>query len=731
VGGCGAGSSGVNAGAGRGLDLPPSPYAVKRCRLDVVLEPAGHRLEATATLTIALRKGTSRGVAGELYLELNQALGIDEVTCAGSPVSFRRLPIPKQPPEEESDDDSDEGPPLDVYRLDWPAAGAPGGELVIRYGGRLFQDVQAGEKPGEIHNFQMRAHVGTEGVYLGESGAWYPRIAESDDDDEDPEREAPLTQFEVTATEVPGMVLVACGNREGAKLDAPRGERTTWRSPFPLQGMALVGGPHKVFQRQVDDVLVSVHVSEDHASFAPGILDAVESYLRLYEPLIGAYPYDEFTVVENFFSSGFAFPGFTVLASAVIGMGEDGLRPGYQDHELVHNWWGNGVFVSALDGNWCECLTSYCTNYMRHILEGRHAKARAYRRSTSYALSRLPLEKDKPLGNYGRDDGPSRWIGYQKGAFVFAMLAEKVGTDTLWRALRRLYEERLGKPTGWDGIRQIVEKESGQPLAAFFEQWVRGSGMPEIVIDEARYDQRARRLTITLLQEGDRVFDVSVPIRLVYDDGIIDKTVDASRPAQAAIIKSLMAPKFVELDPDFRVLRRVPLGDVMPTISGVSKSKSLLIVRSEDDGEAYGAVADRLTDRYKKAEDTTVREVKDTELKAEDLKQGHVLLLGRACLTPAAGEILKGTPLSIADGHFSVEKQHYDQPGHEVLCCVRNELDPGGVICLYYGNSAKDLRKAGVLTFYGGNSLVVFEDGKVALRRDFESSQRVVVKTGS
>ncbi len=668
----------MKAGGG-GLDLPPSPYAVELCQLDVVLEPVPHLLEATATLTIALREGASRGAAGELYVKLNQALGIDQVSCAGLPVSFRRLPVPKHPPTEtESDDDTDERPPPAVYLLDWPAAGAAGGELVFRYGGRLFQDVQAGEKPGEIHNFQMRAHVGTEGVYLGESGAWYPRIAESDD--EDPEREAPLTQFEVTASAGPGMVLVACGNREGAKLDAPRGKRTTWRSPFPLQGMALVGGPHKVFQRQVDDALVSVHVSEDHASFAPGILDAVESYLRLYEPLIGEYPYVEFTVVENFFSSGFAFPGFTVLASAVIGMGELGLKPGYQDHELVHNWWGNGVFISALDGNWCECLTSYCTNYMRHILEGRHAKARGYRRSVSYGLSRLPLEKDKPLGDYGEKDGPGKLIGYQKGSAVFAMLAEKVGVDTLWRALRMLSEERLGKPTGWDDIRQAVERQSGQPLGAFFEQWVRGSGMPEIVIDEASYDQRARRLTITLLQEGDQVFDIRVPIRLVYEDGITDETVEAGRSAQAVVIKSLTAPQYVELDPDFRVLRRVSLGDVMPTISGIGKSKSLLIVRSEDDGEAYNKVADRLTDRYKKAEDTAVREVKDTELKAEDFKQGHVLLLGKACLAPVVGEILKGTPLSIGDGHFSVGEQRYDQPGQEVLCCVRNELDPGGVI---------------------------------------------------
>ena len=28
-------------------------------------------------------------------------------------------------------------------------------------------------------------------------------------------------------------------------------------------------------------------------------------------------------------------------------------------HEILHNWWGNGVYVDWEEGNWCEGLTSY------------------------------------------------------------------------------------------------------------------------------------------------------------------------------------------------------------------------------------------------------------------------------------------------------------------------------------------------------------------------------------
>lgn len=728
-GGCAEGTSGVRTKGG--FEPPPSAYAIDRCVLDVVLEPAAHRIEARAELSVVLKDGGPRGSRGELYLELHKDLGIDEMTCGGEAVPFSRMPTVEKPADHDaSEDEGRKAPPPAVYRLAWSSAGRRSAPLVIHYGGRLHQDVAAGEKPGEIHNFQMRAHVGEEGIYLSEGGAWYPHIAEPEVEG-DPTCEPPMTQFELTATEVPGMVLVSCGNREGAAIGQPRGTRTTWRMPFRSQAMALVGGAHEVHQRQVGDVLVSVHLSDDNASFAPGLLDATESYLRLYQPLIGDYPYDEFTIVENFFSSGFAFPGFTLLASAVIEMGEMGLKPGYLDHEMLHNWWGNGVLVSALDGNWCECLTSYCANYMRPVLEGHDEKARSKRRNICYGLSRITADKDKPLGRFGLDHGLSRFVGYQKGSMVFAMLAQKVGPDTLWRALGRLFSEQFGKPVGWNEIQRVIEKQSGQDLSAYFERWVRGSGVPDIVIDEAVYDPRARRLMVTVQQEGNDVFDVSVPIRLVFDDRTRDEMIVVNQPSQVAVINSLIAPKFIELDPDYHVMRRVPLKDVMPTISGIGKSKNLTIVRSASDDDAYAAVADRLEERYKKAEDTSVRKIEDSELRAEDLEQGHVLLLGEACRSPVVQAVLEGSPLSFGDGCFRVDGKQYDKPTQEVLCCLRNEHDVGGVICFFYGNNAADLKKVNVVTYYGGNSLVAFDDGKVDLRRDFERTQRVAVTSGS
>jgi len=703
-------------------------YTIDKYRLDIALNPKLHRLEAEAVLTVQKRAAADQAPPGQLKIELHRDLGIDTITCAGKPVRFRRIAdVARRDAPRDDDDSDDKAPPPAAYVLGLPDPLAHRTIIVIRYGGLLFQDVSAGEKPGEIHNRAMHAHISPEGIYLAPEGVWYPQIADPDrDSDRDPTREFPTADFQLSVARIGGMALVACGNRYQAGTN-PAGDKATWQTPFPIDGMALAGGPLQDHQRTVGGLPVRVLLRKDHARFAKAILDAVESYLKLYQPLLGEYPFDEFTVVENFFSSGFAYPGFTVLSSVVIGMGEMGLRPGYLDHELLHNWWGNGVNVSALDGNWCECLTSYCANYMRPVLQGDTTKARAQRRDICYGLSRISADKDKPLGRFGLKDGPSGFIGYQKGSMVFAMLARRIGTDTLWRSLKRLYKQHLGKPAGWADIQRTIEQESGRSLDRFFQDWVRGSGVPDIRIDEAVYDPRTMRLTITTLQKGPHLFDLTLPIRLVFKDGTLDETIRINRAAQVSVIRSLAAPEMIEVDPDFLVMRKIPMDHLMPTISGIGKSKPLTIVRAENDLKAYDAVAKALRRRYKKADESDVNEINAAAIKPEDLRNGHALLLGKACLVPAVKELLKDQPLNIGKGFFTAATTRYDKAGDAVLCCLRNKNDPGAIICLYYGISEEALKKASLITFYGGNSLIVFHKGTAGERRDFERPQQIPV----
>ena len=85
-------------------------------------------------------------------------------------------------------------------------------------------------------------------------------------------------------------------------------------------------------------------------------------YIALYEELIGPYPFQQFSIVENFFPTGYGFPSYTLLGSTVIRLPfiiETSLG-----HEIAHCWWGNGVLVDDRQGNWCEGLTTYLADYL-------------------------------------------------------------------------------------------------------------------------------------------------------------------------------------------------------------------------------------------------------------------------------------------------------------------------------------------------------------------------------
>lgn len=214
------------------------------------------------------------------------------------------------------------------------------------------------------------------------------------------------------------------GAAPGATPGATSG-RLHWRSPFPLDGLVLLGGPLQHSKREHGGIQLNALLAPGKAAVGDDLLTASAEVLDRYQPLIGPYPYRDFTVLEAFFSSGFAFPTCTQIAGNQLSEHKQYRRHGYLDHELLHNWWGNGVFVDPGDGNWCEALTTYLANYAGHVLDGDAEGARKQRRNYSSFLSALPAEDDKPLGTFGHAGGAGRGIGYEKGAAVFHMLSAR------------------------------------------------------------------------------------------------------------------------------------------------------------------------------------------------------------------------------------------------------------------------------------------------------------------
>ena len=683
----------------------------ERYRIEVSLDPIRHRIVGRTVMDL-VRIGDAEPIpSGRTAFELllHPDLRITHLAGSSGRAVVRSGPLPAE------NKSGGFAPRKHVVSV----AGHPDSiSLFVDYEGRLFQDASVGEKAGEIHNFAMRAHVGTDGIYLAD-GYWYPQPATPEDNSRR------LAEFILIADPVADGELVASGEHDAALTEQT--DRLVWRSPYPLDGMVLVGGPHRVFRSTHNGVDISVHVKADQSVHAEGLLDAARRNFDRYEPLIGPYPAHEYRIVDNFFSSGFAFPTFTLLSSAVINMGQRSQTShGYIDHEMLHSWWGNGVFVDPRDGNWCEALASYGANYYGHVLDGNEEEARRTRRNASHFLSRLKAEEDKPLGTYGRDDGCGRGIAYQKGAMVFHMLARKMGQENFWTAMRRLTKEYTGVHASWEAIRRLCENVGGSPLDSFFRQWVRGGGAPTLSIDAARFDSSSGTLFVRLSQ-GEPAFDLDVPIRVTYADGVVDVTVPLNAATEEVPIPLEVIPTAVEVDPDFHLFRKVAPDEIIPTTSATRRGDAFASVLPAGEAAAeYKTMASVFGSSF--------RENERIELTAGDLSDGVlakqcVLILGDAARDPFVAAFLSAVefPVKFTNEGFVYDGLTYADAEDAVLCTIRHPDVTGGGITVVFANSSAAVPAAWNVPMYD-RSLVIFKDKMPVLRRDFERRHIVPVR---
>jgi len=690
---------------------PMVPARARNYRIEVKLDPATHHLAGHTSMDLALspdstKTAKSSTVAVEFLL--HPGLRVDDVQAAGARVRRHRDLGPD--PEDTKD-------PIPERHIVWVDAPSDKFTLFVDYDGTVYQDASAGEHPGEIHNFDMTAHVGEDGIYLA-GGYWYPEpVSEPDADD-------PPTDFTLLCHPVEGMDLVAGGVTD-PQLSQVTG-LMAWHSPYPLTGMVLVGGHHDVYRTTHDGVAISAHLKPEQKEFAPGLLETAKRILDRYQPLIGPYPANEYSIVDNFFSSGFAFPTFTLLSSAVINMGERAQTVhGYIDHEMVHSWWGNGVLVDPSDGNWCESLTSYATNYYGYILDGDPGEARRKRRNYCHFLSRMKPEKDRPLGNYDRKDSCSRGVAYEKGAAVFNMLARRMGQDNFWAAMRDFNSSFVGKYASWTDIQNVCQKHTDKDLGPFFQQWVRRAGAPELAIKQAQYDSGNQILEVDLTAGGS-TWDLNVPLRIVHAAGTLDVTVPMTKATQTVRLPVDVVPVSVELDPDYQIFRRVPVAQIIPTTASTRYGdKFTTVLPPGKVAKDYLAIQSIFESSFSKDERMTLSA---GEKNGDALAERCLLILGNAVHEPFVAAFLSAVefPVTWTDKGFEVSGVQYEDPGDAVLCTARHPGVPGGGITVVYANSDAAIPRPMTIPMYA-HSMVIFHNKVPTVRLDLEKHEEVPV----
>lgn len=107
------------------------------------------------------------------------------------------------------------------------------------------------------------------------------------------------------------------------------------------------------------------------------------------------------------------------------------------------------------------------------------------------------------------------------------------------------------------------------------------------------------------------------------------------------------------------------------------------------------------------------------------------MVLGGPRENSVASQALRycGDHVRLTDNGFSVQGRAYEGPAMALLVSCRRDDYPGSVVTLLYGVTSQALgRVARLLFFYGWQSYVVFHEGAVAARGDWEDAMSAEVR---
>ncbi|MCW8890956.1 MAG: M1 family aminopeptidase [Sedimenticola sp.] len=496
--------------------------------------------------------------------------------------------------------------PVNHYRLDFKSSASA---FTLNYKGQI---AHALSQEGERASLRQTTPgtISKKGVFLSASSFWYPQSGSA------------LISFSMQVTLPEGWRSVS----QGRSLP----NQTGWVELQPQEEIYLVAAPYKRFQKNASGILTEVYLREDNKPLAERYLQATDRYLSLYERLIGPYPYSKFSLVENFWETGYGMPSFTLLGPRVIQLPFI-INTSYP-HEILHNWWGNGVYTDSTSGNWSEGLTTYLAD---HLIKEQQGEGSNYRRnSLQNYVSYVTKQDDFPLIEFRGNQGQiSQSIGYGKTLMLFHMLRKELGDELFIAGIRSLYKNYQFRRAGFNQIQERFEAVSNRSLELFFNQWLKRTGAPTLKLVDVTYQPSTsgNKLTVSIEQTQPKApFNLTVPLFISGEGNNATEwhTLDMTKRKQTWIINTSLTPVSLAVDPLFDLFRRLDDSEIPSSLSQLFGAKKV-----------FAILPNTATDSMKQAYQSLVTEWQqrqpgltllwDNEITALP-KQAHTWIIGRS-----------------------------------------------------------------------------------------------------
>ncbi len=535
-------------------------------KINATISPTTSMLEVVDEITIdesLLKDGLEFKLHHALVIEKNDVIQKIKENVTGADIGM-----------DKDDAGSDDKLKLTLYKVSVPDGHTGDFKFTIKYKGEIASPVKQSAENYARGFSESAGIIWEKGVYLAGSTYWVPYFNKE------------MITFNLTTTAPKGWRVVTIGKRT---LDETKGDVhiDTWDSPTPQEEVFLIAAAFHEYTYSMGAVDAMAFLRTADEGMANKYLETTAQYMEMYRKLVGPYPYTKFALVENFWETGYGMPSFTLLGEKIIRFPFI-LHSSYP-HELLHNWWGNSVYVDFDSGNWCEGLTAYMAD---HLIKEQRGLAEEYRRSTLQKYTNFVTpETDFPISEFlSRHDKPSEAIGYGKVLMVNHMLRLKVGDENFIRAYQKFNRDNKFKRASFDDIRIAFEDVTGEDLKWFFEQWIQKTGAPSLILEDVEVksirDFNNISFTLKQTQEGDP-FYLDVPITLVTENGTHTEVFQMNEKEVKYNFSFKEKPYKMLVDAHFDLFRILDPRETPPTFTKAYGAKKTLIIIPDESNKYY------------------------------------------------------------------------------------------------------------------------------------------------
>ncbi len=322
----------------------------------------------------------------------------------------------------------------------------------------------------------------------------------------------------------------------------------------------------------------------------------IDSSIRFYETFSGPFPFHNLSVSQIPGSFAQGWPGLLYVSTYSFLPAEAQQRAGltvagqehYTElvpyHEVAHQWWGNVVGWSSYRDQWIdEAIANYLAVLFADTKKNPNHTLHVWLTRYRQRLTEKPPGANESPGEVGpltlgarlnSSKSPAAYdaIIYSKGTWIMHMLRELLrqpgarNPDARFTALLQTLATKYAyRALSTDDLQREVEAvmtpamdlEGGRSMEWFFEQWVRGTGIPHYRAEfTVHHTEKGYAIRGKLFQTGvPRSFIASVPLYASgAGHGSFLGTVQASGPETSFHFVVPNPPRKILVDPQMTLL---------------------------------------------------------------------------------------------------------------------------------------------------------------------------------